>query len=134
MESRLVTSLWKVRGHKSALELKVESSGTHLYTSKKGELTALRSPVGSPHPNPGAARSYSMLPMNTAASEEVETRKKPWKGITAPSLAMKSTWRMENMMSPLLPESLSLAWEKEWTISVGQVRDPSIPSRNLRLG
>lgn len=53
MESRLVTSLWNVKGHNSALELKLESSGTHLYVSEDGELTDLRSPLGSPRPHPG---------------------------------------------------------------------------------
>lgn len=68
-----------------------------------------------------------MLPMNTLASTEVETRKKPWKGVVVPSLAMKSTWTMENRMAPLFPESLSLAWEKEWAKPGGQARHPSPP-------
>lgn len=75
-----------------------------------------------------------MLPMNVLASEEVETRKKFGKLVTVPSLAVKFTWRMENRMAPLFPESLSLAWEQEGTTSVDQTRHPSTPSRNQRPG
>lgn len=72
--------------------------------------------------------------MNSLSAEEVETRNKPWKVVVAPSLVMKSTWRMENRMAPLSPESSSLAWGQEWTTSGGQARYPCTPSRNQRLG
>lgn len=115
------------------MEPELEFSGTHLFTAKDGELTASRAHQGSPCPHPGAAHSYSILPMNVLASEEVETRKKPWKGMTIPSSVMKSTWKMENRMAPLLPESLSLDWEQEGT-SVDQARHPSTSSRIQRPG
>lgn len=91
-----------------------------------------RGPAWLPHPCQRAARSYSMLPVNTLASEEVEIRKKPWKGITAPSFEMKSAWRMENRMAPLFPESSSLAWEQDrvnklW--GLGQARHPRQPQQ-----
>lgn len=130
MESRLVTSLLKTDEHSSVLVPKLESSGTYLHPPGWG-THCLGTPLPPPHP--GAAHSYSMLPVNTLASEEVVTRKKPWKGVVAPSLVMKSTWRMENRMAPLFPESSSLAWEKEWTTPRGQARHPSTPSRNRQL-
>lgn len=135
LESGIQAGHQPMEGKRALLSLATQAGVlcNHLNVSKDGELTALRARLAPPTPPEGCC-SYSMWPMNTFASEEVETRKKPWKGTTVPSFRMKSTWRMENRMAPLLPESSSLAWEQEGTTSVDKARYPSPPRETQRLG
>lgn len=82
MESRLVTSL-RIEKDMEVLEPKQETVGSHFQDG-----------VWKSHPGPYMTHSYSMLPVNTLASEEVVTRK-PLKVIVDPSLGTNSTFLME---------------------------------------